>query len=371
MPSHSNATTFTRYLYLKTDVKQALIGAVLNKDLTSSMYWVFELFFSGFQEETMDTLWQIYYDFYATLNPLLEAYMKKKEASVKNDKDREMFVATFISNLVVRKYTTDVYMLNKVTNEIYVDDEDAKLTLEQMLTTKNFEAITHKWASSSDKDRLVLVKDVNTYFANQNIKTKIEKKNTNKHVNTQTIVMARLMQGFETHRNNEEKENAKKKKNLYVIPEQEYIEEHRTKEVQVNQMCYKFFRTVVKYSPDQYNMVSLNRSNVSENTIDTFRDGRKWLFAAYHTTPLWHDRIVKGGGIVNEDATTITWKSDDHEEDFYEKYWFDTDEQPLSIQQMCIPLSKRDSKVFHTFQEKYNNFGMYFPCEEVLECLCE
>jgi hypothetical protein len=217
MPSHSNATTFTRYLYLKTDVKQALIGAVLNKDLTSSMYWVFELFFSGFQEETMDTLWQIYYDFYATLNPLLEAYMKKKEASVKNDKDREMFVATFISNLVVRKYTTDVYMLNKVTNEIYVDDEDAKLTLEQMLTTKNFEAITHKWASSSDKDRLVLVKDVNTYFANQNIKTKIEKKNTNKHVNTQTIVMARLMQGFETHRNNEEKENAKKKKNLYVI----------------------------------------------------------------------------------------------------------------------------------------------------------
>ena len=87
MPSHSNATTFTRYLYLKTDVKQALIGAVLNKDLTSSMYWVFELFFSGFQEETMDTLWQIYYDFYATLNPLLEAYMKKKEASVKNDKD--------------------------------------------------------------------------------------------------------------------------------------------------------------------------------------------------------------------------------------------------------------------------------------------
>ena len=180
-----------------------------------------------------------------------------------------------------------------------------------------------------------------------------------------------MMQGFETHRSNEQNENATKKRNLYVVPEQEYIEDQRTKEVQVNQMPYKFFKTVVKYSPDQYDMVSLNRNNVSENTIDTFRDGRKWLFSAYHTTPLWYDRIVKGGGIVNEDATTITWKSDDHEEDFYEKYWFDTEEQPLSIQQMCIPLSKRDNKVFHTFQEKYNKLGMYFPCEEVLECLCE
>ena len=39
---------FTRYLYNKTEVKQSLFIALLNRKRDEAMFWAYELYFSGF-----------------------------------------------------------------------------------------------------------------------------------------------------------------------------------------------------------------------------------------------------------------------------------------------------------------------------------
>ena len=70
---------FTRYLYLKNDVIMALRASILNKDKESSYFWTAELLFSGFLDDTIQSLWQIYFDHYASSNITFETYLKKKE----------------------------------------------------------------------------------------------------------------------------------------------------------------------------------------------------------------------------------------------------------------------------------------------------
>ena len=59
---------FTRYLYLKNDAILALRASLLNKDKESSYFWASELCFSGFLDDTISALWEIYYHHYAGLN---------------------------------------------------------------------------------------------------------------------------------------------------------------------------------------------------------------------------------------------------------------------------------------------------------------
>ena len=44
----------TRYLYSYMEVKQTLFLSILKKDFKQSLFWGYELYFSGFQEETFD-----------------------------------------------------------------------------------------------------------------------------------------------------------------------------------------------------------------------------------------------------------------------------------------------------------------------------
>lgn len=67
---------FTRYLYEKDEVKLSLVTSIINKK-DDSIFWAYELFYSGFKTELAELLWKIYFDFYSTLNPSFEKYLKK------------------------------------------------------------------------------------------------------------------------------------------------------------------------------------------------------------------------------------------------------------------------------------------------------
>ena len=66
-----NELQFTRYLYEKDEVKISLIMSILNKK-DDAIFWAYELYYSGFQNELVDLFWSLYYDFYYTLNPSFE-----------------------------------------------------------------------------------------------------------------------------------------------------------------------------------------------------------------------------------------------------------------------------------------------------------
>ena len=67
--------TLTRYLYVTKYVKLSLIIALLEKDLDKALFWTFELYFSGLDQDLFGLLWIIYFGFYASLNPELFDYL--------------------------------------------------------------------------------------------------------------------------------------------------------------------------------------------------------------------------------------------------------------------------------------------------------
>ena len=68
---------FTRYLYVKEEVKLSLILCILNKK-DEAIFWAYELYYSGFKSDLIHLFWSMYYDFYYTLNPSFEKYLKQK-----------------------------------------------------------------------------------------------------------------------------------------------------------------------------------------------------------------------------------------------------------------------------------------------------
>ena len=70
----------TRYLYSYMEVKQSLFLSILKKDFKQSLFWGYELYFSGFQEETFDYF----------IKMIDEVYKKKPvslKKSIQNEKN--------------------------------------------------------------------------------------------------------------------------------------------------------------------------------------------------------------------------------------------------------------------------------------------
>jgi hypothetical protein len=54
----------TRYLYVKDEVLFSLWKSILLKNIDEALFWGYELYYSGFQEETFVLLMKLYYEFY-------------------------------------------------------------------------------------------------------------------------------------------------------------------------------------------------------------------------------------------------------------------------------------------------------------------
>lgn len=69
---------FTRYLYEKREAMHALLVALLKKQMRAALFWVYELYFSGFEQETWDWTQCIYEEFFQTQNPRYERHILSK-----------------------------------------------------------------------------------------------------------------------------------------------------------------------------------------------------------------------------------------------------------------------------------------------------
>jgi hypothetical protein len=63
---------FTRYLYPQSDVKQSLLLSLLERNSKEALFWAYELYYSGFEDETFTYLSNIYESYYKSDNPDLE-----------------------------------------------------------------------------------------------------------------------------------------------------------------------------------------------------------------------------------------------------------------------------------------------------------
>jgi hypothetical protein len=68
---------FTRYLYEFHQVKNSLQKSILEKKREEALFWAYELYHSGFKEETWEIVKQIYLQYYLEANPKFRTRLGK------------------------------------------------------------------------------------------------------------------------------------------------------------------------------------------------------------------------------------------------------------------------------------------------------
>lgn len=128
--SKTKKMILTRHLYDKKEVFLVLMVSLLNRDKERTMYWAFELYYSGFQTEVFDHLLRIYKKFYQEFNPKFEKFFlqkyrqwsSKKEYMTLIEKDR--LLSIILLNLLCRKsnqssHCKEIYVFVHIRAHIY------------------------------------------------------------------------------------------------------------------------------------------------------------------------------------------------------------------------------------------------------------
>jgi hypothetical protein len=163
---------FTRYLYVKQEVRIALLVSLLNKS-DDSIFWAYELYYSGFKNELFTLIWQIYYDFFATLNPSFEQYLLKKHKEfLESNGQQDRFVSSIIQDLLFRPFNSDVFMLRNISQNFELDivyhhstekitnTIDTEQNLKQWINTKDYRSIS-QWIFNVNKDNII---NLNSFY---------------------------------------------------------------------------------------------------------------------------------------------------------------------------------------------------------------
>jgi len=368
---------FTRYLYVKDEVKLALLMSILEKK-DESVFWAYEIYYSGFPNELFAMLWQIYYDFFATLNPTFEAYFYKKHSEWLLNKN-DCIVSCIVQDLLYRPFNTDIFFLRTLTTSFQIDVEYAE-GVKKITHTIDFRENMKHWFKTDDYRSLAqwilyenkciskeeIYKSCLEIFETNGVK---ESANTKKMKNAKTIniskinenvlLLTKIMTLFSKSK------QLKKGRSLYITVEPEEIAVYQCATgVTTTIAPYNILPTVAIYGIDDLKWLGLfklkrNKYNLPE------KYWRHWEYHAYFS-PLWFQRIMEYGGYPDYDKKTIEFSDDDELERFYANYGLEPDEQKKDVQEKSImPIDK--IKTWHTFYDTFKKNGLLEVYEEELE----
>jgi hypothetical protein len=92
----------TRYLYNKAQVIESLQEAIDKKEYDSALYWAYEIYYSGFEDEIVQYLMILFENRYKD-HVKLRSYIRKKYNENTLAKD-PTFVATILKNMQMKNY---------------------------------------------------------------------------------------------------------------------------------------------------------------------------------------------------------------------------------------------------------------------------
>jgi len=384
--------TFTRYLYLKDEVKLSLIISLLNKK-ESALFWAYELYYSGFEEELFQHLWKIYFDFYYTLNPSFQDYFIKKYNEWRKIPKTEQTVALIVNNLLIRPHNLDVFLLRQTEkNEKIKSEEFSKL-----LETYDFKGIAnivlHLFALNMRKEasfshsktptkcaflmrngvNVTDLKDSILYFSKKGIKIDEEKtlKKWKKtagflKIDEQVQLLAFIMEKFT------QLSEIKQGKKLYMSVDKNDIIQYETifKGESTDNRAYKILPKAYLYKIDQDNYLSLFHLE-RNNIVDTDPDGLRkiyWYNWEYYASfsPVWHKRMQECNGKWNHETKRVDFPDDedtDWPELFYSEYGYEPDEQKREIQEHSIQRIEK-GRTWSSFFEEHRKNCIYKPTSD-------
>jgi hypothetical protein len=309
----TSSIQFTRYLYLKDEVKLSILISLLKKN-DEALFWAYEFYYSGFKDELWDFIWTIYYDFYASLNPNFKTFIAE------NCESREdAGIENVITNLRIRPWNADVFLLKQQAKQA----KTPTLTkLDDLLINKNYEEIA-RYIFTNDIDIDTLVRHFSP-TSKKICKTWSIKMNKNQ-------LLAEIMHLYSVQA------SIKMGKNLYLTNESN-ISQFKTifANYDTSFYPYKILPLVTKYGIDSEHTLSLfrlSRDDSCENLRDIYK--YNWMYYTFQT-PVWSNRVEEFEGIFNHETKTIDFDNDDDFDEFYDHFNYEPDEQKLEIQEKNI-----------------------------------
>jgi hypothetical protein len=380
-----NSTTiqFTRYLYNKQYCKTALTLSMLNKDIDQSLFWGYELLFSGFKNDVYDCLLTIFYQFYYILNASYEKYLLDM---IKQQNHEYSTIYFIIVNKIKRHYTTDVFMLNGLSffyeeedqeqkqnpkqnqNQNPKEQEQAKNKTDQIL--QHF--IDHEYLQVavlllsstnvfSDRELIQLFTKILDYYITQgfviNYQAKIKDYQTLLSSSLimpykKIILLSRLFHLKSLF------ENKKQGKPVYIrsLPTENELYPFYTQIVDEGIRADQILQTETKYSINDIDFFS---------TFYSEKDDEKnkhaylyhWEYYAFNT-PVWKERFDYFGAIKDDINQTIQFPSNEKKDEFYYLFGYQPEEQSSSIQYKSILKPNSCVKHLIDFYDKYSLFNI-------------
>ena len=357
---------FTQYLYIKEEVRLALLVSILNKS-DDAIFWAYELYYSGFKHELLNLIWRIYYDFFATLNPAYESYLLKKHKELlSNDQYNERIISSIINDLLFRPFNSDVFMLRNVCETFIIEIEYNEITetLKQWITNNDFRSIA-QWVLNVNKSiPLQEIYDICLDIFDIKVKGKLTKEfvsATKVDINNNIILLAKIMTLFSR------KAELKKGKSIYINVEPEDVIIYEPITGSNDLKNHKILEIAYMCGIDDLKHLSLfkltrNKYNLQE---------KYWYNWEYHASfsPVWSKRIQQYKGYTDYNKQKVIFKEDPDDElmqEFYGLYGLEPDEQKIDVQNKSIQSIEKIHN-WKWFSEKYKKNGLFEVYEEELE----
>jgi len=351
----------TRYLYLKDEIEIACLLSFLNKSETA-LFWVFELYFSGFEDDLLNLLWKIYYEFYACLNPKFEKFLIEifEEYKVGSNEKKQKLLFDVVNNFLVKPYTIDVFMLKQVTNNFEIDRSN--VDLETWLENKDYEQIANfilELDLANDNEIIDVLTKCVDHFIKKNIglkKTQILKCFKDApYSNKRVILLSRIMHYFALLNGLK----ISNKKNISVEFEESSQYETIVNGEETTFRPYLILPMACKYGTNENKFLfafKLKRDKYTENEIRDEYDYH-WTYHA-HKSPVWKTRMESFKGFLDHKKRRVEFPDDDLLEAFYDEYGYEPDEQKKCVQEKNIPKVSLD-KTCNDFYNTYKNKMLY------------
>lgn len=330
----------TRFLYNDEEVKLSLITSILNKkNIIESYYWFSELYYSKL--DICDIIWEIYFDYYALINPKLEHYISKKINDWKHKNEFEDLLY-IIKNLHIARFDSRVFLLRQISTSENLCQKNIYLNCNSN-TIKKYNKIYHPLLISIKNRQWIDI----CYYLNKLFKSKTREESYEIY---HTIFDYLLRDKPAMYKIFEDSWKARidkrdfhftlkmicklnlrttcvSVKTVYVSPLKEDIEEIKSLETPVvpvyktlpNRRWFKIDDNIGSFDLKRYNIPNYKTENYN------------WEYYASFT-PLWKERMDEFKATINHVDKSIEFEDDDSLEGFYERYGYELDEQSKDTQ---------------------------------------
>lgn len=345
----NNNIKLTRYLYIYDEVKYSLLTSLtLKTSFDEVLFWLSELYESGFTEELWQFTYSIYYNFYSILYPKLLSYIIKQNSKWETSNDYSILIKCY-KNMFHKTVDTKMFYIYILSNK-YLKNPEGKENIVvfkgrspticklfqskykhfiQSLEKQNLNNISYYTALYDDSEFIDVLKKYIEHKGGQYIENSYYE---NRKINV-------LFHYFTS--------TDKSKKIIYVSESKIDIQKYnKTKEH--TESIYKTLENQMLYPiRNEVSQFELSRDNISFESLQELY-WYKWEVLCYDT-PYWKHIFNKYNIQIDKDKKTLIYPSDDVYNKFWDNYNYDFDEQKKDIQMKFLkPLDFCKNTIFKT-----------------------